>query len=92
MNKFLIKHPWISEKATEMSAFGKYVFLVDRSATSPEVKKVVEAHYKVHVARVQVVNAKPKRRRLGRSVGIKPGFKKAIVTLKAGEKLDVLPH
>ena len=92
MNKFLIKYPWISEKATAMSTLGKYVFLVDAQANSPEIKKVLEAHYKVHIVRVQVVNMKPKRRRLGRSVGVKPGYKKAIVTLRAGEKLDVLPH
>ena len=92
MNKFLVQHPLISEKATDMSAFGKYVFRVDARATSPEIRKIVEGHYKVHVTRVQVLNVKSKRRRLGRSVGTKPGYKKAIVTLKAGEKLDVLPH
>lgn len=91
-NKFLIKNPIISEKATQLSALGKYVFLVNKNATSPEIKKALEEIYKVNVTNVSVVNVKSKQRRLGRSVGTKPGYKKAVVTLKAGQKLDVLPH
>ena len=92
MNKFLVHHPIISEKATAMSAFRKYMFLVDKYATASEVKKIIEAHYKVKVTAVNMINVKPKKRRLGRCVGVKPGIRKAIVTLKEGQKLDVLPH
>jgi len=92
MNKFLIKNPIISEKATDISAFGKYIFLVDRRATKPEIKKTVQAIYKVVVEDVNVINIRPKARRLGRTLGTKPGYKKAIVTLKKGQTLDVLPH
>ena len=92
MNKFLVKQPLITEKAHALSALGKYVFLVERGANKTEVKKAIEIIYKVHVTDTHVVNAKPKQRRLGRSVGVKPGYKKIIVTLKKGEKLDVLPH
>ena len=92
MNKTFVRHPIISEKATTMSALGKYMFLVSLDATAPEVKKIIESHYKVHVRDMHMITVKPKKRRLGRSVGVKPGYKKAIVTLKAGEKLDVLPH
>ena len=91
MNKFLIKNPIISERATQMSHLGKYVFLVDDKATKPEVKKAVEGIYKVNVERVHVINAKPKPIR-GRYPGTKPGYRKAIVTLKEGQKLDILPH
>jgi large subunit ribosomal protein L23 len=92
MDKFLIKHPLVSEKAVEGSKRGAYVFLVDRRATKPEVAKAVRVLYKVEVTSVRIVNMKPKRRRLGQTVGVKPGYKKAIVTLKKGEKLDILPH
>lgn len=92
MNKFLIQHPIISEKAIQMSSLGKYVFLVAKSANAPEVKKAVEGIYKVNVEKIHMLNTKPKRRRLGRSVGVKPGYKKAVVTLKKGQKLDILPH
>jgi len=91
-NRFLVKHPIVSEKATDISTLGKYMFLVDRKATKPEIKKIIQATYKVDVEDVNIINIKPKQRRLGRSVGTKPGYKKAVVTLKAGQKLDILPH
>lgn len=92
MNKFLIKRPIITEKASRLSVDRKYIFLVDTSASAPEIRKLMKTIYKVDAVMVHVINVKPKRRRLGRSVGVKPGYKKAIVTLKEGQTLDVLPH
>lgn len=91
-NKFLIKNPIISERATEMSHLRKYVFLVDGGATKPEIKKALEGIYKINVEKVNVVNTRPKPRRSGKYEGVKPGYRKAIVTLKEGQKLDILPH
>ncbi|MDP2695871.1 MAG: 50S ribosomal protein L23 [bacterium] len=92
INKFLVKHPLITEKVTEISKQGKYAFLVDKKATSPEIKKIIHSIYKVDVTKVNIINVKSKTRRLGRTVGTKPGYKKAIVTLASGQKLDVLPQ
>lgn len=91
-NKFLIKNPIITEKVTMNSQLGQYAFLVDDSANKSEVKKAVEEVYKVKVVRVNVINVKSKKRRLGRTMGVRPGYKKAIVTLQAGQKLDILPQ
>lgn len=90
-NKFLIKNPIITEKATAMSSMGKYMFLVDDAANKPEVKKAIETIYKINVEKVQIINTLPKPLS-GRFPGMKSGYKKAIVTLKEGQKLDVLPH
>ncbi len=92
INKFIVKNPLITEKATAEGPLGKYTFLVEKKANKPEVKKAVEAIYKVKVTQVNIVNARPKSRRLGRTTGVKPGYKKAIVTLAAGQKLDILPQ
>jgi len=92
MKKFIIKHPLITEKATALSEQGQYVFLVDKHATSPEIKKAVNSIYNVAVTRVNIINVKPKTRRLGRTIGFHSGYKKAIVTLKEGQKLDILPQ
>ena len=92
MDKFLIKNPIITEKATQISSLGKYVFLVSKKATKQEIRKALKAIYKVDAQDVNVLNVKGKVRRLGRSVGVKPGYKKAVVTLKKGQKLDILPH
>ncbi len=92
MDKNIVIKPIITEKATMLGAQNKYVFLVADDAASPEVKKVIEAIYKVKVARVQAINTKSKKRRLGATLGIQPGYRKAIVTLQPGQKLDILPN
>ena len=91
-DKFLLKNPMITEKTTDLSRLGKYVFLVDKNATASEAKKIVENVYNVKVKNANVINVKSKKRRLGASVGIKPGYKKIIMTLKEGQKLDIMPQ
>jgi len=90
MNHSLIKKPWVTEKGTNLGANRQYVFLVAHDATKPEIKKAVKELYKVEVASVNVVNlpAKAKRfRGVVRSAG--EGRRKAIVTLKEGQKIDL---
>lgn len=89
MDKSLITRPIISEKSTLLSAIGKYTFLVAPRATISEVKKTVQAIYGVHVLRANVVKilAKPKRYR--QYIAMQSGYKKVIVTLKKGEKIDL---
>ena len=91
INKFLVQNPIISEKSTSGAADGKYSFRVARSANAIEVKKAVEQTYKVHVIKTNVINAKPKPKNFGQRTRMEPGYKKVIVTLKKGEKLDILP-
>lgn len=91
-NKFLVKHPLITEKGTDLNQIGKYLFLVEKRANKPEIKKAIEIAYKVKVSNVNIVNTKPKKKRLGRTSGIKPGYKKAIVSLVKGQKLDIMPQ
>jgi large subunit ribosomal protein L23 len=89
-DKTLIKKPLITEKASSLGVLNQYVFLVTDNATGPEVKKAIELIYKVKVATVRTLNIPSKTKRLGRSIGVKPGYRKAIVTLKKGEKLDMM--
>lgn len=92
MNKFLVKNPIISEKTTQLAALRKYVFLVDKNSAAPEIKKIIEDIYKVNIVSANIVNVKSKKRRLGMSIGTKSGYKKIIVTLKSGQKLDIIPQ
>ena len=92
MDKFTIKNPIVSEKAAFLGELRKYVFLVRQNSTAPEIKKTIETIYGVNIIDMNIITVKPKRRRLGRTEGIKSGYKKAIVTLKEGQKLDVIPH
>lgn len=89
-DKTLIIKPLITEKASSLGAMNQYVFLVTAGATGPEVKKAVEATYKVKVATVRTINLPSKMKRIGRNLFERPGIRKALVTLKKGEKLDIL--
>jgi large subunit ribosomal protein L23 len=90
MNSFIIKKPWVTEKATRLAEKGQYVFLVAATATKPEIKKAVKELYKVDAVAVNVVNRPAKRKRF-RGVMRKTGGgeRKAIVTLKEGQKIDL---
>ncbi len=76
---------YISEKANNLMNLNQYVFRVTRRANKSEIRKQVEKTYKVKVTRVNIVNMPEKSRNVGRHAGIKPGFKKAIVTLAEGD-------
>jgi large subunit ribosomal protein L23 len=82
--------PLLTEKITAMREKGNKVgFLVRRDANRIEIKQAVESVLKVRVERVNVLNVMGKLKRLGRFAGKRPDWKKAIVTLKAGEKLEM---
>jgi len=85
----VIKKPWVTEKATALGAAGKYVFLLHGHATKNEVKKAVHELYHVDVASVNIVNRPPKIKRFRGRRGTTSVLKKAIVTLKAGQKIDI---
>jgi len=78
----LIKKPLISEKGTELAGLNKYVFLVQPEANKTQVKKVIEALYKVNVTRVNIIRNRER----------EAGYKKAIITLRSGQVIDIVPH
>ncbi len=83
--------PLLTEKGTVLKEKdNKVVFRVARDANKIEIKKAVEEVLKVKVDRVTTINYKGKKKRLGRFEGKRPDWKKAIVTLKEGEKLDFI--
>lgn len=85
----VLKRPLVSEKSTKQKEqSNQIVFEVDRRANKVLVRNAVENIFKVHVIDVQVVNVKGKERRLGRNVGRKPDWKKAIVRLAPGENIE----
>ncbi|OGY99267.1 MAG: 50S ribosomal protein L23 [Candidatus Liptonbacteria bacterium RIFCSPLOWO2_01_FULL_52_25] len=86
---FIIKKPWITEQSTDLSKIGQYVFIVQKNATKPEVKKAIHEIYKVDVTAVNIVNRPAKQKRMGQRYGTQQGYKKAIVTLKKGQKIDL---
>jgi large subunit ribosomal protein L23 len=70
-------------------AQNKYVFRVNKASNKVSIKKAVEDLYKVSVLEVNVVNIPPKKRIYGRTKGFKSGFKKAMIKLKEGDKIEL---
>lgn len=81
--------PWITEKATLLSEVNQVVFRVPLTATKPEIKDAVEALFKVKVTAVNTIRVEGKTKRFKGTIGKRPDFKKAIVTLKDGDSIDV---
>ena len=86
----VLLRPLLTEKITAMRESGnKVAFLVRKDSNRIEIKRAVESALKVKVERVNVMNVRGKTKRLGRFVGKRPDWKKAVVTLKEGEKLEL---
>lgn len=86
----LIVSPYVTEKSSMLQAHNNtYVFKVDHRATTNEIRKAVEQVFGVTVRRVNMANMPSKKIRVGLHEGRVPGFRKAMVTLKAGDKIDI---
>jgi large subunit ribosomal protein L23 len=90
MNQYdIIRRPIVTEKSTLMKDGGnQYVFEVATSANKIEIAKAVEQLFKVKVMSVRVMNMEGKKRRLGRSSGKRPDWRKAIVKLSPKDKIS----
>ena len=86
----MIVRALITEKGTVMrEKSNKYVFQVDAAANKIEIKKAVESIFSVHVVEVRTMNVPGKQKRMGKFAGYRPDWKKAIVTVKAGEAIEL---
>lgn len=86
----VLRFTHVSEKATDLVGKSQYVFRVFPRANKTEIKKAIEELYGVNVVSVNIVKVHRKRRRLGRILGWRKEYKKAIVKIKKGEKIEVL--
>jgi large subunit ribosomal protein L23 len=88
----IIRNPHITEKATRLSEMNQYIFKVVKGANKPEVKKAVEDYYGVNVTGVKMVNIPSRTRKRGKGVSVKEGYRKAIVVVAKGQKIELLPR
>jgi large subunit ribosomal protein L23 len=84
----LIIRPIVTEKATLLGEQGKYVFDVVIKATKPEIKAAIESLFEVTVTKVNTLRLPRKKRRVGRFLGYKPQYKRAIVTVSNPEPIQ----
>ena len=82
----VIISPIITENTMDMAADKKYAFKVAKDSNKTEVRKAIEEIFGVEVAKVNIVNVRGKRKRLGRTFGTTSSYKKAVVTLTPDSK------
>jgi large subunit ribosomal protein L23 len=84
----IIKKPLITEKGTALMEENKYLFKVDKKANKSEIKKAVETLFKVKVLEVNTMTVPGKAKRVGRYLGHTSDWKKAIVKLAEGNRIE----
>ncbi len=85
----VLRRPIITEKNTMLISQHKYTFEVAQDANKPQIKQAVEKAFKVNVVSVNVIRVPGKMRRAGRRRGMTSPWKKAVVTLEAGQKIEL---
>ena len=79
----------VTEKSTSLSEFNKVVFKVHRGSNKSSIKKSIEKIFKVNVVKINTIKLKGKIKMVKNKKASKPGFKKAIITLKKGQSIDL---
>lgn len=88
----LIRRPIVTEKATRLLEENKYTFEVDKRATKPEIKAAIEDLFEVKVVKVNTLIKPRRKKRVGRFVGYKAQYKRAIVTLAEDSEIVLFPE
>ena len=81
--------PNVTEKSTSLSEYNKIVFKVHKNANKSSIKKSIEKIFKVNVVKINTINLKGKSKMVKNKKTFKPGYKKAIITLKKGQSIDL---
>ena len=84
-----IVSPNVTEKSTSLSEYNKVVFKVSKNANKKSIKKSIEKIFKVNVVKINTVNIREKVKIVRNKKAFKPGYKKAIITLKKGQSIDL---
>ena len=85
----ILVRPIVTEKNTALNEVGKYCFEVIQTANKIEIKRAVEEVFSVHVSAVNIIKVPGKMRRMGKTSGMTRTWKKAVVTLADGERIDL---
>ena len=81
--------PNVTEKSTFLSEYNKVVFKVQKNASKDSIKKSIEKIFKVNVIKINTINLKGKTKLVRNKKTFKPSYKKAIITLKKGQSIDL---
>lgn len=85
----VLRRPLVTEKGTVLQEQNKYIFEVAKGANKPQVKQAVEKAFNVTVKSINIMTVVGKKKRYGRAITQRPDWKKAVVTLKEGDSIQV---
>ncbi|MCY7393282.1 MAG: 50S ribosomal protein L23 [Leptolyngbyaceae cyanobacterium CAN_BIN12] len=88
----LVRRPIITEKATLLLENNQYTFEVSPRSTKPEIKAAIESLFEVKVVAISTINPPRKQRRVGKFLGYRPIYKRAVVTLAEGDSIALFPE
>lgn len=88
-NTQIIKYPIITDKATRLLENNQYSFVVDRSSDKISIKAAIEDLFNVKIIKINTCRLPRKKKRVGKYIGWKPQYKKAIVTLSEGDVINL---
>ena len=88
-NRQIIKYPIITDKATRLLENNQYSFIVDRSSDKITIKAAIEDLFDVKVIKINTCRLPSKKKRVGKYIGWKPQYKKAVVTLSEGNVINL---
>jgi len=88
----ILRTAHITEKATDLTAKNQYIFNIFKNANKKQIKDSIEDIYGVNVISVNIINIHGKKKRMGRRQGWQPGYKKAIVKIREGQKIELMPR
>ena len=88
-NAQIIKYPIITDKATRLLENNQYSFIVDRDSNKIAIKVAIESLFNVTVVKINTCRLPRKKKRVGKYIGYKPQYKKAIVTLSEGDVINL---
>jgi large subunit ribosomal protein L23 len=88
-NAQIIKYPIITDKATRLLENNRYSFVVDRSSDKASIKTAIENLFNVKVIKINTCRLPRKKKRVGKYIGWKPQYKKAVVTLLEGDVINL---
>lgn len=84
-----VKYPVVTSKSVQLSSIGQYTFDIDARLTKTQIKQIIEEIYEVSVVAVNTHRPPRQKRRVGGRQGFKRSYKRVIVTLKAGDTMDL---
>lgn len=85
----LIKYPIITDKATKLLEINQYTFAVDSKSNKTQIKTAIEYLFKVKVTSVNTIKPPSKQRRIGKFIGTRASYKKAVLTLATGNSINL---